>query len=54
MHFLEVYLTKEECEEIRWQDGYASKAYETALKMKEDNMPVEAIEKYTGLSIEEI
>lgn len=58
MSFLEVNLTKEECEEIRWQDGYEEgqkeKMLETASKMKEDNIPVEAIAKYTGLSIEEI
>ena len=44
------------------QDGYdeglevgqKEKARETASKMKEDNIPVEAIAKYTGLSIEEI
>lgn len=54
MSFLEVNLTEEEKDAIRRQDGYNEAVRDTALKMKEDNMPIETIAKYTGLSKEEI
>lgn len=62
MSVLEVDLTREQCEAIRWRDGYEdgreqgerNKAYETALRMKEDNVPVETIAKYTDLTEDEI
>ena len=37
-----------------YEEGQKEKSFDTALKMKEDNMPVETIAKYTGLSKEEI
>ena len=36
------------------EEGFAEGIVKTASKMKEDNMPVETIAKYTGLSVEEI
>ncbi|MDO5415441.1 MAG: Rpn family recombination-promoting nuclease/putative transposase [Bacillota bacterium] len=36
------------------EEGFAEGIAKTASKMKEDNMPVETIAKYTGLSVEEI
>ena len=54
MSFLEVNLTEEEKDAIRRQDGYNEAVRDTALKMKEDGMPIETIAKYTGLSKEEI
>jgi len=67
MSFLEVNLTEEEKDAIRRQDGYEEEkdairrqdgyneaVRDTALKMKEDGMPIETIAKYTGLSKEEI
>lgn len=62
MSVLEVDLTREQCEAIRWRDGYEdgreqgerNKAYETALRMKKDNVPIETIAKYTDLTEDEI
>lgn len=58
MSVLEVNLTIEEREEIRWQDGYEEGVEETTLKiakkLKASGMDVEAIAENTGLSVEEI
>lgn len=58
MSFLEVNLTKEECEEIRYQDGYeaghAKAIREVASKLKVSGVPVDIIMKDTGLTEEEI
>lgn len=62
MSVLEVNLTREERDAIRWRDGYEdgreagerSKAYESALKMKEKGFEYEVIAEISGLSIEEI
>ncbi len=66
MSFLEVNLTKEECEEIRWKDGYAEgraeghaeghaeAVKELAKKFKVTGTPIDVIAENTGLSIEEI
>jgi len=54
MSVLEVNLTIEEREEIRWQDGYEEATCRIAKNLKEAGMDVEAIAENTGLSVEEI
>lgn len=58
MSVLEVNLTIEEREEIRWQDGYEEGCEEATLKiakkLKASGMDVEAIAENTGLSVEEV
>ena len=58
MSVLEVNLTIEEREEIRWQDGYEEGVEEATLKiakkLKASGMDVEAIAENTGLNVEEI
>jgi len=58
MSVLEVDLTREQCEEIRWRDGYEEgreeKAREIAKNLKASGIPIDVIAKNTGLTIEEI
>ena len=58
MDILELNLTQEECEEIRFEDGLAIGAekerMEIARKMKDSNMSIEQIKSLTGLTEEEI
>ncbi len=58
MSVLEVDITREQCEEIRWRDGYEEgreeKAREIAKNFKASGLPIDMIAKNTGLTIEEI
>lgn len=54
MSVLEVNLTIEEREEIRWQDGYEEATCRIAKNLKASGMDVEMIAENTGLSVEEI
>ncbi len=62
MSVLEVDLTREQCEAIRWRDGYEdgredgerNKAIEIAANLKKAGLPIEMIAENTGLSIEDV
>ncbi len=62
MSVLEVDLTREQCEAIRWRDGYedgkdegrAEGVRTVAANLKADGIPIDVIAKNTGLTEEEI
>ena len=54
MSFVELWLTQEECEAIREEDGYNRAMREVAGNLKSDGIPIDVIARNTGLTLEEV